>query len=348
MQARAYRACETCRRSRRRCTGGPPCETCLERGKQTCEFIATAPRSKSFGQNARLNTDACLRCRSKNAICTGGPPCEECVEGSDMCSFDTERHREDHLHKGRSSACTTRGSESTCEFVKTTKGDSETTTTHTPQHQSDGAAEPRWNAVAESEPIQQPESTLNVGTDNRPSPYTLTAVDARRVRRNESLGCSKLRSATNSATSLPDLSETSSLEASDSDGSSHASSETGCSSYDELLHVLPSRQMIDSLIVKYFSSISTVNIAYQECCDLLIHKTLVILCRQRCPVRNRVRGFLLQHSSCDGILAILAFCNPSTRLSGRRRFQNTLSLRRCVDFLRESCLALFVDQRLTV
>ncbi|KAI3286512.1 hypothetical protein DTO002I6_8183 [Penicillium roqueforti] len=154
-------------------------------------------------------------------------------------------------------ACTSRGSESTCEFVKTPKGDPETTTTHTPQHQSDGAAEPRWNAVAESEPIQQPESTLNVGTDNRPLPYTLTAVDARRVRRNESLGCSELRSATNSATSLPDLSETSSLEASDSDGSSHASSETGCSSYDELLHVLPSRQMIDSLIVKYFSSIST-------------------------------------------------------------------------------------------
>ncbi|CAG7949969.1 unnamed protein product [Penicillium salamii] len=221
MQARAYRACEACRRSSRRSTGGPPCETCLERKKQTCDFIATAPRSKSFGQNTS---------------CTGGPPCEECVEGRYMCSFDTERHREDHLHKGRSSACipcrirktrctgrvppceacTSHGSESTCEFVKTTKG-----------------------------------------TDNRPSPSTLTAVDARRVRHNESLGCSEPRSTTNSATFLPDLSENPSLEGSDSDGSSHASSQIGCSSYDELLHVLPSRQMIDSLIGKYFSSIST-------------------------------------------------------------------------------------------
>ncbi|CAG7948677.1 unnamed protein product [Penicillium salamii] len=276
MQTRAHRACEACRRSRRRCTGGPPCETCLERGKQTCDFMATAPRSKSFGQNARLNTDACLPCYRKNAICTGGPPCEECVEGSHMCSFDTESHREDHLHKGRSSACipcrirktrctgrvppceacSTRGSESTCEFVKRTKGDLETTTMHI-QHQSDSAAEPCWNDVTETEPIQQHESTLNVGTDNARSPYTLTAHDTRSVRRSESLGCSEQLSTTRSIISLSDLSKTSSLEASDSDGSSHASSQIGCSSYDELLHVLPSRQMIDSLMVKYFSSIST-------------------------------------------------------------------------------------------
>ncbi|CAG8875815.1 unnamed protein product [Penicillium salamii] len=275
MQARAYRACETCRRSRRRCTGGPPCEACLERGKQTCKFIATAPRSKSFGQHARLDTDACLLCRSKNALCTGGPPCEECVEGSDMCSFDTEPHIEDHLGKGRRSAClpcrirkvrctgrvppceacTTRGSESTCEFVKTTKGDLETKTMHI-QHQSDGAAEPYWNAVTETEPIQQHESTLSVGTDNARSPYTLTAHDTRRVRRSESLDCTEQLSTTRSVTSLSDLSRTPSLDASDSDGGAHASSLVSCSSYDEILHVLPSRQMIDSLIGRYFSSIS--------------------------------------------------------------------------------------------
>ncbi|CAG7927810.1 unnamed protein product [Penicillium olsonii] len=275
MQARAYRACETCRRSRRRCTGGPPCETCLERGKQTCEFIATAPRSKSFGQHARLDTDACLLCRSKNAFCTGGPPCEECVEGSDMCSFDTEPHIEDHLGKGRRpaclpcrirkvrctgrvppcEACTTRGSESTCEFVKTTKGDPETTTMNT-QHQSDGAAEPCWDAVPETEPIQQPESTPDVGTDSRPLAYSSSVLDTRRVRRSESLGCSEQLSTTRSATSLSDLSKTPSLVASDSDGGAHASSLVGCSSYRELLEVLPSRQMIDSLIGKYFTSIS--------------------------------------------------------------------------------------------
>ncbi|KAK9846232.1 hypothetical protein MYU51_001969 [Penicillium brevicompactum] len=65
--------------------------------------------------------------------------------------------------------------------LATTKGDPETETTHTPQHQSDGSAEPRWNAVAKPEPIQQHESTFTVGNDNRPSPYTLTAVDARRL-----------------------------------------------------------------------------------------------------------------------------------------------------------------------
>ncbi|CAG8134281.1 unnamed protein product [Penicillium salamii] len=275
MQARAYRACETCRRSRSRCTGGPPCETCLERRKQTCEFIATAPRSKSFGQHARLDTDACLLWRSKNAICTGGPPCEECVEGSDMCSFDTELHIEDHLGKGRRSAClpcrmrktrctgrvppceacTIRGSESTCEFAKTTKGDPELTTMHI-NHQCDGAAEPCWKAVPETESMQQPESTLEIETDNAPSPCNLTALETRKVRRSESLGCSKPRSTTSSATSLSDLSKTPSLEASDPDGSAHASSQIGCTSYDEILHVLPSRQMIDSLIGKYFTSIS--------------------------------------------------------------------------------------------
>lgn len=180
MQARAYRACETCRRSRRRCTGGSPCGNCLERGKQTCEFITTAARSKLFGQNARLNTDACLLCHSKNAIRTGGPPCEEYVEGSDMCSFDTEPHREDHPEEGCRSvclpcrirntrctgrvppceACTIRGAESTCEFVKTTKDDPDTTAMHTPQHHSDGVAESLWNAVSGTEPMQQPESTL--------------------------------------------------------------------------------------------------------------------------------------------------------------------------------------------
>ncbi|CAG8309514.1 unnamed protein product, partial [Penicillium salamii] len=121
---------------------------------------------------------------------------------------------------------------------------------------SDGAAEPYWNAVTETEPIQQHESTLSVGTDNARSPYTLTAHDTRRVRRSESLGCSEQLSTTRSATSLSDLSKTPSLEASDPDGSAHASSQIGCSSYDEILHVLPSRQMIDSLIGKYFSSIS--------------------------------------------------------------------------------------------
>ena len=308
MQARAHRACETCRRSRRRCTGGPPCQNCLERGKQTCEFIKTAPRSKSFGQNARLNTGACLLCRSKNAICTGGPPCEECVEGSGMCSFDTEPHRVDHLEKGRRSAClpcrirktrctgrvppceacTARGAESTCEFGKTTKGDLESMAMHTTQHHCDGAAESISNAVSGIEPMQQPESTLDIETDNAPSPYTLTALETRKVRRSESLGCSEPRSTTRSATSLSDLSKTPNLEASDSDGSAHASSRIGCSSYNEILLVLPSRQMIDSLIGKYFSSISAVNLAYQECCDMLTHKTLAILCRRRGQVQNRV------------------------------------------------------------
>ncbi|KAJ5203002.1 hypothetical protein N7449_005081 [Penicillium cf. viridicatum] len=124
---------------------------------------------------------------------------------------------------------------------------------HKHQHQSDGAVKSSWDAVSETEPVQQPNSTLYEGSDNKPSPYTCTA---RPICRNESLGCSEPLSTISSVNYLSDLSKTPSLDVSDLDEDTHTASPVGCSSYEGLLDILPSRRMIDCLIEIYFTSIS--------------------------------------------------------------------------------------------
>lgn len=281
VRIRARIACQYCRKSRSRCTGGPPCENCVRFGNENCGFVYIPHRKKPVAQETRPDNHACRSCRTKKAPCNGGPPCENCVvDGSDVCEFSFEPHGENRLRKSRTLAClpcrkrkvrctgggppcgtcTTRGVESTCEFEKTTQGDRDNTAMHKHQNQSKGAVKSSWDAVSETDPVQQPNSTLYEGSDNKPSPYTCTALDARPICHDESLGCSEPLSTISSVNHLSDLSKTPSLDVSDLDEDAHAALPVGCSSYGKPLNVLPSPQMIDCLIERYFTSISMVKL----------------------------------------------------------------------------------------
>ena len=290
MAARTSTACETCRTTRKRCAGGPPCQNCVEPGKESCEFVLTATSRKRVAQQARIESDACGPCHTNSTLCRGGPPCEECVlRGNGTCTFELDSRSEKHLARGRSAclpcrakkirctgkgppcvSCTLRGIESTCEFAKTVH--TKPTISHTPLCQSDIPAESSWNAVLEKAPVQQAESPLHEESDSSPSSYTSTfaALDTRRAFHDESKGVTTPLSKTSSLTALSELGRTPSPDVSSSDNAVDASSLAGCASYEQLLDVLPNREMIDHLIERYFTSISMVKLAYQtaEICSL--------------------------------------------------------------------------------
>jgi hypothetical protein len=273
-------ACRCCRKSRRRCIGGPPCDNCVRSGNESCEFVYNTTSRKPVAQGKRLEHCACRTCRMKKAVCSGGPPCENCVgDEKKTCAFGIDYHRKEHPKKRRISAClpcslrkvrctgtgppcgtcTTRGVESTCEFTNSPKRNPKNTATHTTHHESDDAAESYWNADPDNEPSQEPESTLYERSDNKTSPYTFTSLDTRPAHPDNSLKCKKPLSVISSVTSLSDLTKTAGLDASDLDEC--AASLVGCTSYEELLDVLPRRQKIDCLIEGYFTSISMVKLA---------------------------------------------------------------------------------------
>lgn len=234
VRTRARTACQSCRKTRTRCIGGPPCEKCVAEGREDCTF---GLESHKEGRPRKRRTWACLPCRLRKIRCTGGgPPC---------------------------GTCTSRGVESTCEFIETTKDDLEDTRMRTIQGQSNGNSESSRNAVMEAGTIQQPDSTLDERPENRPSPNTFTALDTRQVCRKESLSCSETLSTISNGNPLSDLSKSPSLDGSDSDKGAHPASLIGCSSHGELLDVLPNCQMIDCLIERYFESISAVKLVYQ-------------------------------------------------------------------------------------
>lgn len=269
VRTRARTACQSCRKTRTRCIGGPPCENCIRLRKENCEFVHTPSSKKLVAPKTRPERNACLPFRMKKALCNGVPPCEKCVaEGREDCAFGLESHKEGRPRKRRTWAClpcrlgkirctgggapcgtcTSRGVESTCEFIETTKDDPEDTRMHTIQGQSNGNSESSRNAVMEAETIQQPDSTLDERPENRPSPNTFTALDTRQVCRKESLSCSETLSIISNVNPLSDLSKSPSLDGSDSDKGAHPASLIGCSSHGELLDVLPNCQMIDCLI----------------------------------------------------------------------------------------------------
>ena len=283
MRTRARTACQSCRKTRTRCIGGPPCDNCIRLRKENCEFVYTPSSKKLVATEPRPVRDACLPCCMEKALCNGGPPCENCVaEGREVCAFDLKSHKEVRPRKRRTWAClpcrlrkirctgggppcgtcTSRGVESTCEFIETTKDDPEDTRMHTIQGQSNGNSESSRNAVME-EAIQQPASTPDERPENWPSPNTLTALDTRQVCRKKTLICSETLSTISNGNPLSDLSKSPSLDGSDSDKGAHPASLIGCSSHGELLDVLPNCQMIDCLIERYFESISTVKLVYQ-------------------------------------------------------------------------------------
>lgn len=266
----ARTACQSCRRNRTRCIGGPPCENCVRLGKDNCEFAHTLPSNEPVAQEIRPDGKSCLPCRMEKAVCNGGPPCENCVtKGREVYAFDLEPRKERRLRKNCTRAClpcrlrkirctgggppcgtcTTRGVESTCEFTKNTNGGSQDKGMHTMQHQSDGDGESPGDPILETE---------------TPSLNPLTTLDMNAACRNESLGCSEASSTTSNVTPLSGLSKTPSLVVSGSDKGAHAASLVGCCSHMKLLDVLPSCQRMDCLIEKYFTSISMVKLIYQN------------------------------------------------------------------------------------
>ncbi|CAG7936776.1 unnamed protein product [Penicillium nalgiovense] len=277
VRTRARTACQSCRKTRTRCIGGPPCENCIRLRKGNCEFVHTPSSKKLVTPKTRPERNACLPFRMKKALCNGVPPCEKCVaEGREDCAFGLESHKEGRPRKRRTWACLpcrlgkirctgggapcgtciSRGIGSTCEFIETTKDHPEEAGTHTTQNQYNGNGELSRNAVMEAGTIQQPESTLQERPENRPSPNSFTALDTRQVCRSESLGYSESLPTISDGNPLSDLSKSPSLDGSDLDKGAHPASLVGCSSHEELLDVLPSCQMIDCLIERYFESIS--------------------------------------------------------------------------------------------
>ena len=65
MTARAHTACLYCRTNRKRCTGGPPCQNCVDFAKETCEFVLTAASRKRVVKHIRNESGACGACRTK-------------------------------------------------------------------------------------------------------------------------------------------------------------------------------------------------------------------------------------------------------------------------------------------
>lgn len=158
-------SCQSGRKSRSHCIGGRPCENCVRLGKKNCELVHTLPGKNLAAPEKRPDrqacleshkedllrerrTCACLLCRLPKIRCTGGGP-----------PYGT---------------CTTGGVESTCVYMKTTKGDPEDIEMHTTQCHSDG--ESFRNDVLEAEATQQPESILDERPENRKySAATLTS-----------------------------------------------------------------------------------------------------------------------------------------------------------------------------
>lgn len=270
MRDHAHAACQRCRKSKMRCIGGPPCDNCVRVSQETCEFAHRSQRKKPVIQE-RPEDYGCRPCRRKNTLCKGGPPCENCVLNEEACVFGFESRRKENSVKMRAFAClpcslqkircigteppcgtcTKRGVESTCKFTQPSKRNPKTTATHTSYHESNHAAESPWKA--------DPDSTLDENSDNRISPCTFTPLDTRPVHRSESPSGSKSLFTICSVVPSSELSQNPSLDVTNSDENDQATSLVGYTSCEDLLGILPGRQIIKSLIEKYFASISMVS-----------------------------------------------------------------------------------------
>ena len=250
MTAPAHAACQFCRKNKKRCTGGPPCQNCVKLRKETCDFVRTANRRKRIEHQARIESDACGPCRMKRAPCTGGPPCEECYLHDGLCTFELGSHHEEHLLR-------------------------------ISQDQADVSVESPWSTILEMDPILQPESPAREECDSGPSFYTRTALDTRRACCDQSLEATAPNSKPSNLTALSELSGAPSLNVGSSDNAVDASSPGGRASYEQLLDDLPSREVIDDLVERYFTSISTASLGYHEVWDIFTDNKLAVLYHRR-------------------------------------------------------------------
>ncbi|KAJ6091042.1 hypothetical protein N7499_002873 [Penicillium canescens] len=182
---------------------------------------------------------------------------------------------------------------------------------------SDIPAESSWNAVLEKAPVQPAESRLHEEAYSIPSSYTstLAAIDTRQAFHDESKGVTTPLSKTSSLTALSELGRTPSPDVSSSDSAVSPSSLAGCASYEQLLDVLPNREVIDHLIERYFTSISML------CCviDAASFET---------EYEAFCRNFNVAPQSWLSLLfAILALACRAEEDSGRGCFSDDLSMR---------------------
>lgn len=295
MKARTHRVCLRSRRIRQHCTGGPPCQNCVRLGKETCEFVFTATSRKRVTRHKRNERDACGACRMKNTLCKGGPPCQECFQRKETCAFPIDSGSRKQPWKRCKSACqrchskkirctgagppcgtcTARGLESTCEFPK---ADIHTDNTASLEH-CDVGKEPPRNYGLETHPIQRPESPVREGNDSGPlfCTHPFAAPDKRGACLNQSLEVTARSFQASNLTALSKPGEAPSLNVSSSDHAVDASSPGDRPSYEQLLDVLPGRELTDHLIKRYFTSISTVGLTHQIRRDKSTDKNLAIL-----------------------------------------------------------------------
>ncbi|KAJ6093822.1 hypothetical protein N7499_003153 [Penicillium canescens] len=182
---------------------------------------------------------------------------------------------------------------------------------------SDIPAKSSWNAVLEKAPVQPAESPLHEGSYSSPSSYTstLAAIDTRRAFHDESEGVTTPLSKTSSLTAPSELGRTPSPEVSSSDSAVGPSSLAGCASYEQLLDVLPNREVIDHLIERYFTSMSML------CC-------VIDAASFEAEYEAFCRNFNVAPQSWLSLLfAILALACRAEEDSGRGCFSDDLSMR---------------------
>ncbi|KAJ5300127.1 hypothetical protein N7508_007370 [Penicillium antarcticum] len=150
---------------------------------------------------------------------------------------------------------------------------------------SDIPAESSWNAVLEKAPVQPAESPLHEESYSSPSSYTstLAAIDTRRAFHDESEGVTTPLSKTSCLTAPSELGRTPSPDVSSSDSAVGPSSLAGCASYEQLLDVLPNRELccvIDAISfeAEYEAFCRNFNVAPQSWLSLLF-AILALACR---------------------------------------------------------------------
>ncbi|KAJ6089227.1 hypothetical protein N7499_004074 [Penicillium canescens] len=182
---------------------------------------------------------------------------------------------------------------------------------------SDIPAESSWNAVLEKAPVQPTESPLHEESYSSPSSYTstLAASDTRRAFHDESEGVTTPLPKTSRLTAPSELGRTPSPDVSSSDSAVGLSSLAGCASYEQLLDVLPNREVIDHLIERYFTSMSML------CC-------VIDAASFEAEYEAFCRNFNVAPQSWLSLLfAILALACRAEEDSGRGCFSDDLSMR---------------------
>ncbi|KAJ6091095.1 hypothetical protein N7499_003246 [Penicillium canescens] len=173
---------------------------------------------------------------------------------------------------------------------------------------SDIPAESSWNSVLEKAPVQPTESPLHEESYSSPSSCTSTfaAIDTRRAFHDGSEGVTTPLSKTSSLTAPSELGRTPSPDVSSSDSAVGPSSLAGCASYEQLLDVLPNREVIDHLILCCVIDAASFEAEYEAFC----------------------RNFNVAPQSWLSLLfAILALACRAEEDSGRGCFSDDLSMR---------------------